>query len=185
VPSQNSLIQASGINAKRCSVIIDKIIGSPPRRASSGKLRALVTAALMLVSLPAAAELRIVQSALPKSFPSIGDAVVGCHDPANTVDWIEIITGKKWERTVQDGEIHTLTPSLGDVATGVRGFFHAYIRTGECSPYEDGDEVTVESHAQWYGVDMMCVSDPHRGCYWTPAVDLQGGDHDFGAARRR
>jgi len=139
----------------------------------------------MFVSLLTAAELRIVQSALPKPFPSIGDTVVGCHDPANTANWIEIITGKKWERTVQDGEIHTLTPSLGDVATGVRGFFHAYIRTGECSPYEDGDEVTVESHAQWYGVDMMCVSDPHRGCYWTPAVDLQGGDHDFGAARRR
>ena len=98
---------------------------------------------------------------------------------------MEIITGKLWERHVQDGESHTLSPSLGDVATGVRGFFHAYIRTGKCSPYEDGDEVTIESHSQWYGVDMMCASDSDGGCDWIPAVDLQGGDHDFGAVRRR
>jgi hypothetical protein len=55
----------------------------------------------------------------------------------------------------------------------------------ECSGYEDGDEVTIEVYGQWYGVDMMCVSDPHGRCYWIPTVDLQGGDHDFGAARRR
>ena len=153
--------------------------------ACSGKLRAFVTIALMLVSLPAAAQLRIVQSALPKPFPSIGDAVVGCHDPANTANWVEIITGKLWERNVQDGAAQTLTPSLGDVSTGVRGFFHAYIRTGECSGYEDGDEVTVEAQGHWYGIEMMCVSDPHDGCYWIPAIDLRGGDDDVGAARRR
>jgi hypothetical protein len=98
--------------------------------------------------------LRIVQSGLPKPFPSIGDAVVGCHDPANTVNWIDIITGKLWERNVQDGAAQTLTPSLEDVATGVRGFFHAYIRTGGCSGYEDGDEVTVEAQGYWYGIEM-------------------------------
>jgi hypothetical protein len=52
-----------------------------------------VAAVLILVSLPAVAELRTVQSALLKPFPSIGDAVVGCHDPANTASWVEIITG--------------------------------------------------------------------------------------------
>jgi hypothetical protein len=36
-------------------------------------------AALMLLSIPAAAE-----SKARFPFPSIGDAVVGCHDPANT-----------------------------------------------------------------------------------------------------
>jgi hypothetical protein len=166
-------------------VIIDRMFGRHSRRAGSGKLPAFVIAALMFVSLLSAAELRIVQSGLPKPFPSIGDAVVGCHDPANTARWIEIITGKLWKRTVQDGESHTLTPSLGDVATGVRGFFHAYIRTGECSAYEDGDEVAIESRGQWYGVDMMCASDPHGGCYWIAAADLRGSDDDFGAARRR
>jgi hypothetical protein len=119
-----------------------KVTGSHPRRFGGSKLRALVAAAVLLVCRPAAAELRIVQSGLPKPFPSIGDSVVGCHDPANTANWIDIITGKLWERKVQDGESHTLTPSLGYVATGVRGFFHSYIRTGECSSYEDGDEVT-------------------------------------------
>jgi hypothetical protein len=69
-------------------------------RVGSGKLRAFVATALMLVSLPATAEVRIIQSALPKPFPSIGDAVVGCHDPANTAKWVEIITGKLWERNV-------------------------------------------------------------------------------------
>jgi hypothetical protein len=52
------------------------------------------------------------------------------------------------------------TPSLGDVAIGVRGFFHAYIRRGECSGYEDGDEVTIEAQGRWYGIEMMCASDP-------------------------
>jgi hypothetical protein len=137
---------------------------------------AFLAATLILVTRPAGAELRIIQSGLPKPFPSIGDAIVGCHDPANTVSCIEIITGKLWERNVQNGEAQTLTPSLGDVATGVRGFFHAYIRTGECSGYEDGDEVTIESQGHWYGVDMMCVSDPHGGCYWIPAADLRVGD---------
>jgi hypothetical protein len=136
----------------------------------------------MFGSLVTAAELRIVQSALPKPFPSIGDAVVGCHDPANTANWIDIITGKLWERKVQD---QTLAPSLGDIATGVRGFFHAYIRPGECSAYEDGDEVTVKARGHWYGVDMMCVSDPHEDCSWIPAVDLRDGDDDFSAVRRR
>jgi hypothetical protein len=138
----------------------------------------------MLVSLPAAAELRTIQSALPKPFPSIGDAVVGCHDPANTANWVEIITGKLWERNVQDGAAKTLTPSLGDVATGVRGFFHAYIRRGECSGYEDGDEVTVEAQGHWYGIEMMCVTAP-QGCCWIPAIDFRGGEDDFSAARRR
>jgi hypothetical protein len=118
------------------------------------QIRAFLATALILASVPAAAELRIVQSGLPKPFPSIGDAVVGCHDPANTVNWIDIITGKLWERNVQDGAAQTLTPSLGDVATGVRGFFHAYIRTGGCSGYEDGDEVTVEAQGYWYGIEM-------------------------------
>jgi hypothetical protein len=153
-------------------------------RVGCGKLRAFVATALMLVSLPATAEVRIIQSALPKPFPSIGDAVVGCHDPANTANWVEIITGKLWERNVQDGAAQTLTPSLGDVATGVRGFFHAYIRTGECSGYEDGNVVTVEAQGHWYDIEMMCVADP-RGCYWIPAVDLRGGDDDVSAARRR
>jgi hypothetical protein len=163
-------------------VIVDRIIGRHLRRVGGGKLRAFVAAALMLLALPAAAELRSVQSALPKPFPSIGDAVVGCRDPANTVRWIEIITGKLWER---EGEGHTLRASLGDVATGVRGFFHAYIRTGECSGYENGDEVTIEAQARWYGIDMMCASDPHGGCYWIPAVDLKGGDDNYSAVRRR
>jgi hypothetical protein len=90
-----------------------------------------------------------------------------------------------WERNVQDGESHTLLPSVGDVATGVRRFFHSYIRTGECAGYEDGDEVTVEAQGHWYGIDMMRVVDPHGGCYWIAAVDLRGSDDDFGAARRR
>jgi hypothetical protein len=166
-------------------VIIHRIFGGHSRRAGSGKLPAFVIGALMFVSLLTAAELRIVQSALPKPFPSIGDAVVGCHDPANTANWVEIITGKLWERNVQDGAAKTLTPSLGDVATGIRGFFHAYIRTGECSGYEDGDEITVEAQGYWYGIEMMCVSDPHGGCYWIPAVDLRGGGDDFSAGRRR
>ena len=101
------------------------------RRVGDGTLRAFVAATFMAVSLPAIAELRTVQSALPKPFPSIGDAVVGCRDPANTLHWIEIITGKLWMRNVQDHQGQTLSPSLRDVATGVRGFFHAYIRTGE------------------------------------------------------
>jgi hypothetical protein len=150
-----------------------------------GTLRAFVAATFMAVSLPAIAELRTVQSALPKPFPSIGDAVVGCRDPANTLHWIEIITGKLWMRNVQDHQGQTLSPSLRDVATGVRGFFHAYIRTGECSRYEDGDEITVEAQGHWYGIDMACVSDPHRGCYWIPAVDLRGSDDNFSAVRRR
>ena len=164
-------------------MIIDKIIGHHSRRAGRGKRGAFIATALILVALPAAAELRTVQSALPKPFPSIGDAVVGCRDPANTANWIEIITGKLWER--KDSKGQTLRPSLGDVATGVRGFFYAYIRTGECSGFGDGDEVTIEAQANWYGIDMMCASDPHGGCYWVPAVDLQGGDDNDGAVRRR
>jgi hypothetical protein len=113
----------------------------------------------------------------------IGDAVVGCHDPANTAHWIDIITGRLWER--EDGQGQILAPSLADVATGVRWFFHAHIRTGECSAYEDGDEVTPEAQADRYGIDMICVSAVRNGCYWIPAVDLRGGDNDFGAARRR
>jgi len=110
---------------------------------------------------------------------------VGCRDPANTANWVEIITGKLWERNIQDGARQTLTPSLGDVATGVRGFFHAYIRTGECSGYEDGDGVTIEVEGRWYGIDMMCASDPNGSCYWIPAVDFPGGDDDYSAGQRR
>jgi len=135
----------------------------------------------MLVAFPAAAELRTVQSGLTKPFPSIGDAVVGCRDPANTAQWIEIITGKLWEREVQGEALHS---SLRDVAIGVGGFFRAYIGTNECFGYEDGDQVTIEAQARWYGIDMMCANDPHGGCYWIPAVDLQGGD-DYSAVRRR
>jgi hypothetical protein len=161
-----------------------QIIGRHLRRVVRCKLRVFL-ATLVLASLPAAAESLTVQSGLPKPFPSIGDAVVGCHDPANTINWINIITGKLWERNVRDGAAQTLTPSLGDVATGIRGFFHAYIRTGECSGYEDGDEVTVEAQGYRYGIEMMCVSDLHGGCYWIPAVDLRGGGDDFSAGRRR
>ena len=83
---------------------------------------------------------------------------MGCRDPANTANWVEIITGKLWERNIQDGASRTLTPSLGDVATGV---------------------------GRWYGIDMMCASDPNGSCYWIPAVDLRGGDGDYSAGRRR
>jgi hypothetical protein len=110
---------------------------------------------------------------------------VGCHDPAHTANWVEIITGKLWERTVQDGARQTLTPSLGDVATGVRGFFQAYIRTGKCSGYEDGEEVTITAKGHWYGIDMMCASYTSGNCYWIPAVDLRGGDDDYSAGQRR
>jgi hypothetical protein len=122
-----------------------------------------------------AAELRIVQSGLTKPFPAIGDAVVGCRDPANTALWIEIITGKLWEREVKNGQTRTLHPSLRDVAIGIRDFFDAYIRTGECRGYRDGDEVNIEAKGRWYAVNMMCASDPYGGCYWIPAVDLEGG----------
>jgi hypothetical protein len=68
-------------------------------------LRLLCVGILMHVALPAAAEQRIIQSGLTKPFPAIGDAVVGCRDPADTVHWIEIITGKTWEREIiQDGQ---------------------------------------------------------------------------------
>jgi hypothetical protein len=94
-------------------------------------LRFLFAGLVMLVTLPAAAELRIVQSGLTKPFPGIGDAVVGCRNPADTIRWIDIITGKLWEReTIQDGQRQTLRPSLRDVAIGVRGFFRAYISNG-------------------------------------------------------
>jgi hypothetical protein len=134
----------------------------------------------MLVAVPAGAESRTVQSGLTKPFPSIGDAVVGCRDPADTLHWIEIITGKLWERKVGD---QVLQPSLRNVAIAVRGFFHAYIRTGDCWGYEDGDEVTIEAETLWNGIEMMCASDARGGCYWIPAVDLQGGD-DYSAVRR-
>jgi hypothetical protein len=155
----------------------------PARRTNSIKLQVFAAAAFVFVSLlPAAADVRIVQSKLPKPFPSIGDAVVGCRDPADTSHWIEIITGKLWERKVGD---QILQPSLRDVAIAVRGFFHAYIRTGECWGYDDGDEVTIQAQGRWYGVEMMCASDPHGACYWIPTVDLQGGDDDYSASRRR
>ena len=38
---------------------------------------------------------------------------------------------------------------------------------------------------RWYGIDMMCASDPNGSCYWIPAVDLRGGDGDYSAGRRR
>ncbi|MGZ5127708.1 MAG: hypothetical protein ACXWC1_33495 [Burkholderiales bacterium] len=60
-------------------MIIDSILGGHSRRVDGGRLRAFVTATLMLVSLPAVAELRTVQSGLIKPFPLIGDAVMGCH----------------------------------------------------------------------------------------------------------
>jgi hypothetical protein len=101
----------------------------------------------MIVAQPAAAELRIIKSGLTKPFPAIGDAVVGCRNPADTVHWIDIITGKTWEREiVQDGQRQTLHPSLRDVAIGVRGFFHSYISTGDCWGYDDGDNPCA--HAQ-------------------------------------
>jgi hypothetical protein len=95
----------------------------------------------MLASMPAAAELRTVQSRLTKPFAAVGDAVVGCRDPADTAHWIEIITGKLWERDVQD----PLRPSLRDLAVAIRGFFHAYIATNKWFGYEDGDQVTIEA----------------------------------------
>lgn len=148
-------------------------------------LRLLCVGILMHVALPAAAEQRIIQSGLTKPFPAIGDAVVGCRDPADTVHWIQIITGKMWEREIiQDGQRQILHPSLRDVAIGVRGFFHAYISTGDCWGYDDGDEVTIEAHSRWYDIDMMCAGDPHGGCYWIPSVDLRGDD-EFGASKRR
>jgi hypothetical protein len=54
---------------------------------------------------------------------NIGDAVVGCRDPEDTAHWIEIITGKLFERDVHDGQDQTLRPSLRDVAIAVRGLF--------------------------------------------------------------
>jgi hypothetical protein len=141
--------------------------------------RALFAVALVLVALPAGAESRTVQSGLTKPFPSIGDAVVGCHDPADTAHWIEIITGKLWERKIGN---QVLQPSLRDVAIAVGGFFHIYIATSQCFGFEDGDEINVEAQSRWYGIDMVCASDPRGGCYWIPAVDLQGGD-DYSAVR--
>jgi hypothetical protein len=81
---------------------------------------------------------------------------VGCRDPADTVHWIEIITGKMWEREIiQDGQSQTLHPSLRDAAIGVRGFFHAYISTGDYWGYDDGDGVTIEAHSRWYDIDNV------------------------------
>jgi hypothetical protein len=143
-------------------------------------LRFLFAGILMLVTLPAAAELRIVQSALTKPFPSVGDAVVGCRDPANTALWIKVITGKLWEREVEG---RTFRPSFRDVITGVREFFHVYIATDQCFGFEDGDHVELVAQGRWYDVEMRCASDSHGGCYWIPAIDLQGGD-DYSAVRR-
>jgi hypothetical protein len=108
-----------------------------------------------------------------KPFPSIGDAVVGCRDPANTALWIKIITGKLWQREVEG---RTLLPSLRDVVTEVREFFHVYIATDECFGFEDGDHVNIEAQGRWYDVEMMCTRDSRGGRYWTPAIDLQGGE---------
>jgi hypothetical protein len=66
-------------------------------------LRLLCTSILMFVALPAAAEQRIIQSGLPRPFPAIGDAVVGCRDPADTIHWIEIITGHGSARSSKTG----------------------------------------------------------------------------------
>jgi hypothetical protein len=135
-----------------------------------GRRIVVFVGAIMLAALPAAAELHTIQSALTKPFPSIGDAVVGCRNPANTANWIDIITGKLWEREVQGRTLH---PSFQDVVFGVQEFFHAYITRRECFGFEDGDQVTIEAQGHWYGVDMMCASEPGGDCYWIPAVDLQ------------
>ena len=111
----------------------------------------------MLGAQPAADELRIVQSAPPKPFPPIGDAVVGCHDPAHTVHWIKIITGKLWAREFQG---RTLYPSRQDIALGVREFFQVYFRGGDCVGYENGDQVIIEAQSRWHGIDMMCARPP-------------------------
>jgi hypothetical protein len=135
----------------------------------------------VIIAIPAEAEVRTVQSTLTKPFPFIGDAVVGCRDPADTVHWIETSPASYQKTDDTHGQI--LRPSLREIAIAVRGFFHAYIATGDCWGYEDGDKVTIEAQGRWYGVDMMCGSDPHGSCYWIPAVDLQVGD-DFSAVRR-
>jgi len=172
-------------SSSRRGVRLGKLGGLPRVGYFDGMLRVFFVGAIVLCSLPAVAELRIVQSALTKPFPSVGDAVVGCRDPADTAHWIEIITGKLFERDVQDGQGQTLRPSLRDVAIAVGGFFHAYIATNECFGYEDGDQVTIEAQGRRYGIDMMCASDSHGGCYWIPAIDLQGDDGDYSAAPRR
>jgi hypothetical protein len=64
------------------------------------------------------------------------------------------------------------TPSLGDVAIGVRGFFHAYIRRGECSGYEDWDEVTIEAQGRWYGIEICVRATPLLNMQVSAGADL-------------
>ena len=105
--------------------------------------RALFAVALVLVALPAGAESRTVQSGLTKPFPSIGDAVADCRDPANT-QWIEIVTGKLWEREVEG---RMLRPSFQDVVTGVQGFFHTTLRQANISVSKTGMRSTLRLKA--------------------------------------
>jgi hypothetical protein len=63
-----SRLVATAITTCDRSLIIDVIA----RTVGAGKLRAFLVCALLLVALPPAAELRIVQSAMAKPFPSIG-----------------------------------------------------------------------------------------------------------------
>lgn len=117
---------------------------------------------------------------LRQAFPNGGltaMGLMGCRDPANTLLWLNIITGRLYDREVQDGtRRRRVLATYEEVSRGLGGFSHLTPGGGEppCEEWPDGNLVTVEAEKVWGGTNMLCVgwggvTHGDGTCYWVPA----------------
>jgi hypothetical protein len=106
---------------------------------------------------------------IPQPYPELTNGGVGgCHDPANTIVWMDIVSGLP--RTVQEGvSTRTVLASRGRVWNERREFL---FRPG-CHEFAPSGPANIVAIKTWYGVDMFCVSPrslPPGPCYWLPSA---------------
>jgi hypothetical protein len=131
-----------------------------------------------IIKLTRAMRLQLLRDGMTRAV--VGDALVGCHDPADTAHWIGIIAGRLWDR--EDGRANSGTFDRGrrDRGPVVLPCPHPQGRLLGVRGRERGH---TRGPGRPVGIHMICVSAPRLGCNWIPAVDLRGGDNDFDVAR--
>jgi hypothetical protein len=101
--------------------------------------------------------------------------IMGCRDPANTLLWISIVSGRLYEREVQDGtQRRRIGPTQRDVMNGLEGF-KPLVDHIDCNHYSDGFVATIEAEGVWGGIKMLCLKTSRYNidsCFWAPASEI-------------
>ena len=106
--------------------------------------------------------------------------VQGCKDPADTLLWINIVTGRLYERDGLKDGAGSVKPEMRQLVSDGISAFHRDKWEG-CHSFQNNLPVLIEGPVKTLGgLDLLCLINARDGlCYWVPAQEIELGKDEL------